>query len=109
MLTPEYVEALAAVAIVEAGGVPFPTWTPDASLAILDRAGVEVAMLSLSAPGLPFEDADRRRTLARSLNEFAAETVVRHPKHIGSFATLPLPRCGGGAGRVDVRAGYLPC
>lgn len=46
MLTPEYVEALAAVGIVESAGVPFPAWTPDHSLAMLDRAGVEVAMPS---------------------------------------------------------------
>lgn len=68
VLTTEYVEALAAVGIVEAGGVPFPNWTPDASLAMLDRAGIQAAILSLSAPGLPFGDADRTRTLARSAN-----------------------------------------
>jgi predicted TIM-barrel fold metal-dependent hydrolase len=96
LLTPPYLEALAQVGVVESGGVPFPHWTPEESLGMLDRAGVQAALLSLSSPGLCLGNAAKEREIARALNAFAAETVTRWPKRFGFFATLPL---------TDVEAG----
>src|SRR5215208_229540 len=75
ILTPEYVEELAKVGVVEAGGVPLvqlERWKPEDSLAVMDRHGIETALLSVSSPGLCFGDAAKAREMARSLNEFAA-------------------------------------
>jgi predicted TIM-barrel fold metal-dependent hydrolase len=91
LLTPEYLEELAKVGIVEAGGVSFPHWTPEDALGVLDRAEIQTALLSLSSPGLCFGNAPKERVVARALNEFAAESVIRWPKRFGFFATLPLP------------------
>jgi predicted TIM-barrel fold metal-dependent hydrolase len=91
LLTPEYLDELARVGVVESGGVPFPSWTPEDSLGFLDRAEMQAALLSLSAPGLCFGNAAKERAVARALNEFAAESVMRWPKRFGFFATLPLP------------------
>lgn len=91
LLTPEYLEELARVGVVESGGVTFPHWTPEDSLGVLDRAEIQTALLSLSTPGLCFGNAARERAVARALNEFAAESVTRWPKRFGFFATLPLP------------------
>src|SRR5216683_3283622 len=91
LLTPEYLEELAKVGIVEAGGVSFPHWTPEDALGVLDRAEIQAALLSLSSPGLCFGNAPKERVVARALNEFAAESVIRWPKRFGFFATLPLP------------------
>lgn len=91
ILTSEYLEELAKVGVIQAGGHPFPRWTPADSLALMDRYGIETALLSVSAPGLCFGDATKARTIARSLNEFAANCAVQTPRRFGFFATLPLP------------------
>jgi len=94
ILTPEYVEELAKVSVVEAGGVPLAQleqWKPEDSLAVMDRNGIDAALLSVSSPGLCFGDAAKAREMARSLNEFAAGCARRWPGRFGFFATLPLP------------------
>jgi 6-methylsalicylate decarboxylase len=91
ILTPDYIEALAKVGVVQAGGHPFPRWKPADSLAVMDRYEIDTALLSVSAPGLCFGDAIKARDMARSLNEFAATCVAHAPLRFGFFATLPLP------------------
>jgi hypothetical protein len=88
---PECLEELARVGVVESGGVLFPSWTMVNLLGFLDRAEIQTALLSLSAPGLCFDNATRERAVARALNGFAAESVTHWPKRFGFFATLPLP------------------
>jgi predicted TIM-barrel fold metal-dependent hydrolase len=93
-LTSEYVEELAKVGVVEAGGVPLTQlerWRPEDSLAVMDRYGIGTAFLSLSSPGLCFGDAAKAREMACSLNEFAAGCARRWPGRFGFFAVLPLP------------------
>lgn len=91
LLTPEYVEELAKVGVVQAGGVPFPRWKTEDSLVVMDRYGINTALLSVSSPGLCFNDEAKTRYMARGLNAFAAGCVTRWPDRIGFFATLPLP------------------
>lgn len=101
LLTPQYLEELARVGVVESGGIPFPSWTPADSLGFLDRAEIQTALLSLSSPGLCFGDAARERAVARALNEFAAESVMRWPQRLGFFATLPLPDVEAALAEID--------
>ena len=89
MLTPGLVEALDARRVRAVGGEPVPTWKPEASLAIMDQAGIERAVLSCPIP-LHFLDSGAT-AMARELNEFGAECVSRWPDRFGYFATLPLP------------------
>ena len=49
-------------------------------------------MLSITAPGVWFGDAEEARKLAREMNEFAAAKLVSAYKgRFGLFAVLPLP------------------
>jgi len=83
-----YLETLARVGVDTSG---FPPWTPERSLAMVDRLGITKAILSLSPPGVWFgHDADARE-LARSCNEYAAELVEKHPARFGALAILPFP------------------
>jgi Predicted metal-dependent hydrolase of the TIM-barrel fold len=91
LLSPQYVKELANVGVVESGGVPFPQWRPEDSLTMMDRQGIDTALLSVSSPGLCFGNGVRVREIARSLNEFAAQCQTRWPERFGFFATLPLP------------------
>jgi aminocarboxymuconate-semialdehyde decarboxylase len=73
------------------GGFAPPQWSKEASLSFMDDAGIDVAMLSISTPGVHVGDDKRARALARRCNEFAAQLVQSRPDRFGSFAALPLP------------------
>jgi predicted TIM-barrel fold metal-dependent hydrolase len=107
VLTPQYVEELAKVGVIEAGGVPFPQWKPEDSLAVMDRWGIDAALLSVSSPGLCFGDATKAREVARSLNEFTSWCVARWPERFGFFATLPLPDVQAALSEIDYALGTL--
>src|SRR5215470_14779261 len=63
----------------------------EARLALMDRAGVEVQVLSAS-PQLPHgADAAAAVTAARYVNDLYAELKARHPGRFLAFASLPLP------------------
>ena len=66
-------------------------WTPAASLADMDRAGIRTAMLSITTPGLWFGDVGEATEVARACNEYALSLVRQHPNRFGSFAALPMP------------------
>ena len=65
-------------------------WTPEKSLADMDKAGVEVAMLSVTTPALNFTSGEPARKLARECNDYAAKLVADHRGRFGSFAMIPL-------------------
>ncbi len=66
-------------------------WMPAKSLEDMDRAGVAVAILSITTPGVSFVDPALARRLARQCNEYAARMAADHSKRFGSFAVLPWP------------------
>ena len=65
-------------------------WRPENSLADMDAAGVAVAMLSVTAPGVSYTSGEAARKMARECNEYAAKLIADHPGRFGSFAMLPL-------------------
>src|SRR5262245_16123006 len=88
---PEYVAALGKIGVTDAGGVPFPHWDAPSDLALMDRRGIAAAVLSVSAPGVFFDDIALARRLARRCNGALARTVRAHPARFGALAVLPLP------------------
>jgi predicted TIM-barrel fold metal-dependent hydrolase len=72
------------------GEPPMKSWTPEKSLADMDRAGVAVAILSVTTPALNFTSGDAARKLARECNDYAARLGADHPGRFGSFAIIPL-------------------
>ncbi|WP_033318183.1 amidohydrolase family protein [Streptomyces yerevanensis] len=73
----------------------WPSWSVKAHLDLMDRNGIETAMLSMSSPGVHFGDDKAARLLARRVNEFAAELTREHPCRFGNFVSLPLPDMDG--------------
>ncbi len=68
----------------------YPEWSSDLALAIMDRSGIEIALTSVSQPGVQFASPDDARTLARRCNEYAAELSARWPRRFGAFALVPM-------------------
>jgi predicted TIM-barrel fold metal-dependent hydrolase len=73
------------------GGITPPPWSKQAALSFIDDAGIDVALTSISTPGVHTGDSAAARALARRCNEFCAELVRDHPDRYGGFACLPLP------------------
>jgi len=90
-MLPEYVTALGRIGVTDAGGVPLPHWDARSDLALMDRHGIAAAVLSVSAPGVFFDDIGLARRLARQCNETLAQAVRAHPARFGALAALPLP------------------
>lgn len=77
------------------GMAGWPPWSVAAHLDLMDRNGIETAMLSMSSPGVHFGDDKAARLLARQVNEYTAELTRDHPGRFGNFASLPLPDVDG--------------
>ena len=77
------------------GGIAPPPWSAAAALSFLDDAGIDVAVTSISTPGVHIGDDAAARALARHCNEFSAELVKDHPDRFAGFACLPLPDVDG--------------
>ena len=60
-------------------------------LARMDAAGVDLEVLSISAPGTQSLPPAEAVPLARSANDFLADAVGAHPHRFAAFATLPTP------------------
>jgi predicted TIM-barrel fold metal-dependent hydrolase len=58
-------------------------------LAEMDEAGIDVQVLSLTAPGTEQLDAAGAREWARKANDHLAGAVRRHPDRFAGFAALP--------------------
>jgi len=72
------------------GGLKPQRWTPESSLAFMDEAGIDVAILSISTPGIQMRDRYVGRDLARKCNEFADSLISEYPKRFGAFAGLSM-------------------
>jgi aminocarboxymuconate-semialdehyde decarboxylase len=57
----------------------------------MDDAGIDVAVMSVSTPGVHLGDSEKARSLARRCNEFATELVHVRPDRFASFGCIPLP------------------
>jgi 6-methylsalicylate decarboxylase len=77
------------------GGIAPPPWSRESALAFMDAAGIDVAVTSISTPGVHMGNDRRARSLARRCNELAAELVQARPDRFGAFGCLPLPDVDG--------------
>ena len=78
-----------------AGGITPPRWSLDGAIAYLDEAEIDVAVPSISTPGVHFGDDAAAWTLALKVNDYLADIKRDRPDRFGAFATLPLPDIDG--------------
>jgi predicted TIM-barrel fold metal-dependent hydrolase len=66
-------------------------WSPEKSVAFMDRLGISTAIVSLT--GSPGGDGvgSANREFARVLNLAAHQIVEEHPQRFGFFANIPIP------------------
>src|SRR5579862_4323885 len=71
------------------GGIVPARWSTEAAISFMDDAGIDVAVTSISTPGVHMGDDAAARALARRCNEFSAELIQKYPLRFGGFACLP--------------------
>ncbi len=76
-----------------------PQWQVSDSLAVMDRHGIDTAVVS--APPLWMPDMAKTRRLTRACNDYAAQMVADHPGRFGAFAALPLPDVDAARKEID--------
>ncbi|CAN0048746.1 unnamed protein product, partial [Phaeothamnion confervicola] len=86
-----YKRAMAQVGIVGSGENPWPEWSLQAQLDLMDETGIVAAINSIASPGCYFGDAGFAARVARECNEGAAAMIADRPHRFGGFALLPLP------------------
>jgi predicted TIM-barrel fold metal-dependent hydrolase len=86
-----YMGAVEAAGIARSKGKPYPAWSPDLHLRLMDKNGIRTSILSFSTPHVHFGDAGRALDLARRCNDYLASLRLARPERFGSFAVLPLP------------------
>jgi len=81
------------LAAITARNIPGPVrdWTPEKSLADMERAGVATALTSITTPALRFLDDAAARKLARECNDYSAKLVADGKGRFGMFAVMPMP------------------
>lgn len=77
------------------GGFAPPPWSKQGMLSYMDDAGIDVAITSISTPGVHMGDDAAASDLARRVNELSAAMVQERPNRLGGFAALPLPDVDG--------------
>jgi predicted TIM-barrel fold metal-dependent hydrolase len=73
----------------------------DGRIAAMDEAGVDLAVLSLAAPGVEQLDGPEAVVLARECNDELAAAVGRYPDRLAGFAALPISAPDEAAGELD--------
>ncbi len=81
---------------------PPPKWSPALSLEDMDRSGIATAILSVVQPGVWYgDDVEQSRSLARKLNEYAAQMAQDHPSRFGLFAVIAPPDVPGSLKEIE--------
>jgi len=77
-------------------------------IAQMDQAGIDVQVLSLTAPGVEQSEVGEAVALARDANDYVAEAVRRHPSRFAGFAAIPTPDPAAAARELErsIRAGF---
>jgi hypothetical protein len=61
------------------GGISPAPWSKESTLSYMDDAGIDVAITSISTPGVHMGDDAAARDLARRVNEISAELIKERP------------------------------
>jgi predicted TIM-barrel fold metal-dependent hydrolase len=75
---------------------------PEACVREMDRAGVEMCIMSLTSPGVQsVVDASKAEELARSANDYAAGFIKKFPGRFAAFAAVAIQNPQAGADELE--------
>jgi predicted TIM-barrel fold metal-dependent hydrolase len=83
-------------------GAPARPWTPELSLAQMEKFGIGVAILSVSQDGPRFYDGtEKGRAAVRASNDYGAKLMQQHPTKFGLMGGIPMPDIDGSLREIE--------
>lgn len=81
----------------------------DSRIAAMDKAGIDMQVLSLTAPGPQGYPAEAAIAIARDTNDAAYEAVKRHPDRFAAFCAVPTSDVAAAVKELDrcVKLGFV--
>ena len=86
-----YKAELARVGVLGSGENPWPAWSMQRQLELMDELGIDAVLLSIASPGAYFGDVEFTKKLVRGCNEVMTQMVADHPGKFGAMAFVALP------------------
>jgi 6-methylsalicylate decarboxylase len=86
------------------GGIMPAPWSKESTLSYMDDAGIDVAITSISTPGVHMGDDSAARDLARRVNELSAE-LIQERRPLRRLHSTPVARCRRRTARTGIRSG----
>ncbi len=86
-----YKSELARVGVLGSGENPWPAWSLQRQLELMDENGIDAVLLSIASPGAYFGDIEFTKPLVRVCNETMMQMVADHPGKFGAMAFVSLP------------------
>ncbi len=72
-------------------GIKIPEWSStEERIEKMDALGIDIQVLSLSAPNVYFQDDELSKALAQMTNDFISDVCKKYPERFLSFASVPL-------------------
>jgi aminocarboxymuconate-semialdehyde decarboxylase len=71
-------------------GITAPMTDVSKRIEAMDRAGIDVEVVSLSTPNVYFADAKGQPDVAKLMNDAYADLVVKNPTRFKAFASIPM-------------------
>jgi predicted TIM-barrel fold metal-dependent hydrolase len=78
-----------------------------ARIAAMDEAGIDLTVLSLTAPGVEQLEAADATRLARETNDELAAAISRHPERFAGFAAVPISAPSAAVAELERTIGQL--
>lgn len=105
-LPPAYRQACIENGFEYPDGVPLPEWNEGDHVQLMDAAGIEKAILSISSPGtnLVYDNKQLAAQVTRDCNAYAADLKRRMPDRFGYWASLPIPNVDQCLQEIDTAA-----
>lgn len=101
-LSQAYIDAVGVERVASPGSAgKVDPWTAELSLEFMDSAGIDAALLSVTAPGIDMMTPRDTARLARMCNEAQATMVRDHPGRFGMFAILPVADIGASLREIE--------
>ena len=71
--------------------VPEPDWDLESAIAMMDRLGIRVGVISLPTPAVTTFHGQARIDMTRKINAFGMDLVKKGKGRVGYFVTVPMP------------------
>lgn len=86
-----YKKELATVGVMGSGENPWPAWSLERQMELMDENGIDAVLLSIASPGAYFGDIDFTKRLVKACNETMMRMVADHPGKFGAMGFVSLP------------------